>query len=474
MGRYDQKTPRFTPGQKKTRIRVFIGSVIFYLFLAGYIYVFLQAANYGYGLLMDWLGKLEASQPGVRSQEVFEELFSDPDWEELYRMAGEQDTVYEGADEYAAYMEAKVGDQKLTYVQTSAGLSKNKKYIVKLGKARIAEFTMANDASNDADMPQWRLDEVFVYYTRQESLTIFTVPGHTVCINDIAIDTEEHLIAYTSTVAEEYLPDNLHGYRDITLSFGGLLVQPEVTILDENGTPMEVAYDPETNHYSEILPKPEDISEEMSNLVINASKAYGRYMINEKDHNLKAYYDANEKAYQDITQFTDRWTVQKNKGYSFEDIVVKDYYRYSDSYFSVRVSMALNVIRTDSTNKYFTMDTTFFVHQNAQGVWLVENMTNVDVQVASTMVKLQFMNGNHEVQTQWVNANAKQITLPELEIPEGKEFLGWYTKTVDGLNISYTPVFNPSETGIVYLPDEYELQPMVLYAQFGKEGSWTS
>lgn len=457
---------QYTPRQKKVRTRVMIGRIIFTVFLLAYIGTALYFAKYGYDLLMDWLVRLEASQPDIRSQEVFDELFSDPDWEALYEMAGEEDTVYEGVDAYVSYMEELVGDTDLTYVETSAGLSGNKKFIVKLGSAKIAEFTLKNAAPEGEEIPDWQFDEVFVYYTRQESLTIFTIPGHTVYINGVAIDTEEHLIASTSTVAEAYLPDDLHGYRDITLRFEGLLVQPEVTILDENGNPMEVGYDPAVNLYAEQLAEPEAISEEMETLVINAAQAYGRYMINVKDHKLSSYFDTNEKAYQDIILFKDRWTVQNYLGHTFEDICVTDFYRYSDTYCSVRVSMVLNVTRTNETPKYFPMDTTFFVHQNEEGTWLVENMTNVDVQEATTMVKLVYMNGSNVVDTLWVDANAREITLPEVEIPAGKEFLGWYSKTVDGMDISYSLVFSPSEDGIVRLPENYELTPMVLYAQF--------
>lgn len=459
------KKSRFTPGQKKTRIRVFIGSVIFYLFLAAYIYVFVQAAKYGYGMLTDWLTRLEASQAEVKSQEVFNELFADPDWEKIYHLAGEKDTVYEGAKAYAQYMEAKVGDQELTYVQTSAGLSGNKKYIVKLGSSRVAEFTLANQAPAEEDIPDWRLDEVFVYYSRHETLTIFTVPGHRVLINGVELNVEDHVIRTTETVVESYLPEGLHGYRDMTLYFEVLLVQPEVTIFDEQGNPMEVVYDPSVNLYSEVLPEPRQISEEELNTVIQAGEAYGKYMITAiKKADLKNYFSETGSAFAYITS-VDRY-MQNYKKYEFTDAVVSEFYRYSDELYSAHMSVVLNVTRTNGSVKDYHLETTFFLKPDETGRWLVDSMTNVHLQETVTMVKLQFINGKEEVQTQWVNANSTQIQLPTLEAPEGKEFLGWYTKTVNGLDISYTPVFRPSETGIVYLPESYELIPMVLYAQF--------
>ena len=460
------KKPRFTPGQKRTRIRVFIGSVIFYALLGVYIYFFVQSAKYGYGMLMDWLNRLEMSQAGVRSQEVFDQLFAQPDWEELYHMAGEEDTIYEGASAYAEYMQEMVGNDPLTYVQTSAGLSGDKKYIVKHGSSRIAEFTLTNKAPAEEEIPDWQLDTVFVYYTRQESLTIFTVPGHRVFINGVELDTNAHLIRTTETAVESYLPEGLHGYRDMTLFFEVLLVQPEVTIFDEEGTPMEVEYDPTLNLYSEVLPEPEAISQEFMDTVIQAGEAYGKYMITAiKKADLKKYFDENSSAFTYITS-VDRF-MQNYKSYEFADAAVTEFYRYSDDLFSARMSMVLNVTRTNGSVKDYHLETTFFFKPNAEGKWLVDSMTNVHLQEVITMVKLQFINDKEEVQTQWVQSNVPQIQLPPVEVPEGKEFLGWYSKTVNGLDVSYTLVFSPSENGIVYLPENYQLAPMVLYAQFG-------
>lgn len=468
MAKNDMKPKKqaMSPSKRRTRIRVMIGRIIFTVFLLAYMGVFYHYANYGYDLLMDWLVRLEASQPDVRSQQVFEELFSDPDWEELYHMAGEEDTVYEGAEAYATYMDTLVGDSKLTYVETSAGLSGNKKYIVKADNTKVAEFTLKNLAPEDEEIPDWTLDEVFVFYTRQESLTIFTIPGHTVYINGVALDTEAHLIQTTETVAETHLPEGLHGYRDMTLYFDGLLIQPEVTILDADGNAMEVSYDPATNLYAEVLSPAEQISQEMQDIIVEAGKAYGKYMIGAIGKNtLKNHFFASGQAYSSITG-VDRF-MQNYKNYSFGDPSVTEYYRYSDELISAYMSIVLNVTRTDGTIKEYYLETTFFLKPDETGKWMVDSMTNVHIQETVTMVKISFFNGSQEIASQWVNATASQIELPAVTVPSGKDFLGWYTKTVDGLDISYTLVFRPSETGVVILPEEYVLTPLVLYAQFG-------
>lgn len=464
------KKKNYTPGQIRTRRKVMIGQIIFVAFLCIYMGVAIGYANYGYGLLMDWLVLLDASQPDVRSEEVFNQLFSDPDWEELYKMSGEEDTVYEDVDQFVAYMEALVGDKELTYVETSAGLSGDKKYIVKVDEQKIAEFTLIDTAPEGEEIPDWTLGTVRVFYTRQEHLTIFTLPGHKVFINGVPLNVDDYVVATTSTVAEDYLDPGMHGYRDMLLYFDGLLMQPEVTIWDANGTPVEVTYDATTNHYAQVLPQTEAMPADLSNFVINAAQTYSRYMINATNSTLSTCFDTNGKAYLSIIEY-EKWTMSKYESYAFTEPVVTGYYRYSDTFFSARVTMDLNITFNSSFTgagaiKTFHIDTTFFVRQNSSGNWRVENMTNVDVQQSTTMVKLVYINGNTVIHTEWVPSDASQITLPDVSVPAGKTLAGWATKSVQDGSTAYTLVFAPNETGRVILPENYELTYMVLYARY--------
>ncbi len=456
-------------GAAKTKKRISIGTILFYtiflLFIGGCVFGLI----WGKGVLTDWLKDFQASQPDVKSQQVFEELFGDPDWKKLYEMAGEEDTAYEGGDAYAAYMEALVGSDKLTYVETSAGLTGNKKYLVKLGDKMIADFSLTDNAP-DADIPEWVLHEVNVFYKRNEDALIFTLPGHTVHINGVALD-DSFVVKTTCTLAEEYLPEGIHGYRDQTLYITGLLVQPEVTITDENGQNMEVVFDTELGIYREVLSAEAEIPADVTDLITNAAQAYGKYMINASGHGLKNYFDTNGQAYKDIILF-ERWTMQDYRSYEFADVVVSGYYPYSDTLYSARVSMALNVtyrslFTSEIMVKTYNIDTTFFVKKNDSGKWMVDSMTNVDVQQKLTEVKVVCINGGETVMDAMVDAGSATITLPLVEVPEGKEFLGWFTKDVDANGkTTYSLVFSPSESGTVTLPADMDLEPMTLYAQF--------
>ena len=98
------KWESFSPSKQRTYKRVQTRRIIFDAFLLVYIAAFLLTVKWGYGKLINWVERIEAAdaQPNIRRDEVFQDLFADPDWEALYALAGEEDTAYEGAAAYVA------------------------------------------------------------------------------------------------------------------------------------------------------------------------------------------------------------------------------------------------------------------------------------------------------------------------------------------------------------------------------------
>ena len=121
-----------------------LSGVIFYTIFFLCIFLFYTATYFGLLELRDWLNRYEMAQPTTKSQEIFETLFSDPDWDSLYDIANVQNAAYENKDDFVSYMENRVGETDLTYVETSTGLSNDKKYIVRLENEKIATFTLVN------------------------------------------------------------------------------------------------------------------------------------------------------------------------------------------------------------------------------------------------------------------------------------------------------------------------------------------
>lgn len=476
-----QPAPQEAPAKpkKKQKKGPRVGSVIFYTLYFIFILAFFVALYFGLNWLHGWLTDFELSQPTLKAQQVFNEVFTTPDWGALYDSAGAQDSPYEGKEEYVTYMQKKVGDTPLTYMETSAGLDKSiKKYNVRLGNEKVATFTLKDrnysgdksldNLENITDIPDWVLGAVEVFFVREEVYNIVKLNGHTAYVNDVPLD-DSFTIQKATTRAEEYLPAGTTGFVLETQQVTGLMEAPTVTVKDEKGNVMEVTYDEATRTYTERT-ESNTMSEEEKAVALKAAEVSSLWMIEAiRDRGEVAkYFEASSDAYNTIVKSTELW-VQDYSGYEFVDQTVTDYARYSDNLFSVRVKMTLNVTRTNGTVKPWSFDQSMFFQKGASGKWLCFESTNKNVSEPVGKVRLTFMQGENQLHTDFYETNAKEVITPNFSIPAGQVFSGWITiHNQDGQTI-YNLEFVPDETGVVKLPEGTTLKPMTLYALIQNE-----
>ena len=444
-----------------------IGGVIFYTFYFLFIFLFFVGTFFGLQYLRSFLADFEAAQPTAQSQQVFEDLFGNPDWGTLYDMASVEDTPYEGKDEFVAYMEDLVGSNELTMVETSAGLSGGKKYYVRSGDVRVASFTMT-DASGAAStditaIPDWKLGAVEVFFQRTESYRIQKLDGHIATVNGVELD-DSFTIQIATTTAEDYLPIDVVGNRTCIQEIGNLMFQPEVKITDENGTAMEVIYDEATRTFVEQT-EVTAISDDLKNVAIDACKAYSMYMIEAVGADKVAkYFETTSDVYKMIVR-SERW-MQDYSDYRFGNEDVTNYVRYSDDLFSAKVSLSLFVTRTNGTVREYKVDDTLFFELQKTGKWLVFDKTNEDVTAPKGQIRLTFMDGDTQVSSEFYDTDSKELTIPVPAAPSGKVFTGWYRKDVnENGTTTATVIFSPDEEGRVSVSG-IKLEPMTLYALY--------
>lgn len=438
-------------------------TVIFYTCYFLLIIGFFGAMYFVTEWLDGWLVDYEASQPTAKCEEVFTRLFADPDWAAIYQSAGLEDTEFEGADAYAAYMAKKLEGNELTYAETSAGLTGGHKYLVKLGDETIGYFTLTDQSENLTDLPDWQLGEVSMNVTREESVLIRSQEGHTVTVNGVALD-DSYTIEISSTLAEEYLPAGTTGLRMCLQQVEGLMAEPEIAVTDENGNASTVVYNAETGIYEEQTSATSIGPEEKERAQVTA-ETYGLYMIAKANStSLAKYFDTSSQIYKTITKM-ELW-MQSNKGYEFANQTVSEYCSYGDELFSARVSLSMNVTRSNDTVKEYTVDSTFFFEKQ-NGTWKCFDMTNVDIQEAVSTVRITFKNGDTVLDSRFYASDASEVSAPVLTAPEGKVLAGWYRVTVqDNGEKSYDLVFTPDENGGVSIPAGTTLEPMTLYPWF--------
>lgn len=445
-----------------------LGGVIFYTLYFLFIFIFFVAVFFGLQWLQGWLVDYEAAQPTTKSEEVFHQLFDDPDWGALYEAAGIADTEYEGKDAFVSYMEDLVGDSELSYNLTSSGLSTDKKYFVNLDSKRLAYFTLhnANESTNQTDIPDWVLGEVGLFYERAEGCKIQTVDGHLPYVNGIPL-TDDHIIQKSSLKEDDtgFLPAGAVTAKTSIYQISGLMAEPTITVLDANGTEREVVYDDAAGMYIEQT-ETIAISEEEKNVALAALKVYAEYQIKEASSaEVGSYFDSTGSAYKSIMQTVLTWT-KGNNGFSFDNDSVTNYCRYSDKMFSAYVTTELTIRLTDGGTTTKPINSTLLMEKQ-NGSWKVTKMTNMNIAEVVGKVRLTFMYEDQILQNDFVETDAETISTPRMSPPEGKIFSGWVKEVFDANgNKSLVLVFTTDENGDVTIPSGTTLEPMVLYPYF--------
>lgn len=446
-----------------------VGTTIFYTLYFLFIFAFFAGTFFLLQWLNGWLQDYEAAQPTVKSQEVFDQYFADPDWGKLYDLAHVSNTEYEGVDQFVPFMDEKLGGKKFDYVATSAGLSSDKKYIVRADGEKFATFTLT-DKNTDADpdsvtyIPDWQLGKIDLFFSRQSGYLIQKLDGHTAYVNGVPLD-DSFTIQTASTKAEKFLPIGTAGVRTSIQRIDGLLMPPTVTVYNQTGEEIEVVYDDETGTFIEQTTET-TMSEAEGEAALGALKAYAEFMINANGSRaaVSKYFDGSSDVYNDILKMHSELWMNHDYGHRFNEESLDGYARYSDELFSIHGHVNMNVTCKDGTLKDYPVDQSLFFRKK-NGKWVCYEMTNEDVTKPVGEVRLTFMNEDTELSTGFVETNASTIMTPVIAVPDGKVFSGWAKKTVsDSGRITYTLVFVPDEDGLVQVNYGTTLEPMILYA----------
>ena len=444
-----------------------LSGVIFYTIFFLCIFLFYTATYFGLLELRDWLNRYEMAQPTTKSQEIFETLFSDPDWDNLYDIANIQNAAYGSRDDFIRYMENRVGETDLTYIETSTGLSNDKKYIIRLGNEKIATFTLVNhsQSASQTEIADWQLGSLEFFVQYNESYFIKKLDGHAAYVNDSPLD-DSFTIRISTTNAEGYLPEGVNGIRVCTQQITGLAGKPNVQIVDAAGNEMKVVYDESTHTFTEQS-EVNSISDTERDLAIDAVKTYALYMINRAgEGDIAEYFLLGSEAYNTITD-TERGFVQDAVRREFINETVTNYCRYSENLFSVRVSVTLNQYRSNGTVKESIIEQSLFFEKQSNGKWMCYNMTAVDVSKPVETVLLTFMNGDAVLASDFYDSGINTLICPVVSAPEGKIFSGWMVEeTNEKGQTVMNLVFQPDENGVVAIPAGATLEPMTLYPYF--------
>lgn len=461
----NQVPPMAQPPMPKKR---HYGTLVFYIIFFACLAVIYGFTYLKLGDLQDWLVRYEAAQPTRKYEEVFDLYFKDPNWGLLYDNAGIEESTYEGREAFIAYMEQKVGDTPLNGLETSAGLSKDKKFIVRLGDEKVASFTLVdmNHATGKTDIPNWQLGQIELFYERTGTYYVKTIEGQQVQVNGVPLG-ETDMIKISTTRANEYLPEGLSAPMTAVYQVDGLMVKPEVVVTDAKGYGVETTYDEESHTFTvPAASGSQEMDPELQTYVLDAIKTYARYMSAKGglENELAEYFKRGTDLFKTFTSMERTWN-QRYRSSSFSGDSVKNYVPYSDSLFSVRVSTSLHLERGDGSEKVTLLDQSMFF-EKINGKWKCTEMTAVDVSEPVEKVRLTFKNGTQLLQTSMVDTSLGKIPCPAVEVPQGKTFTGWVVEERNSAgNRVMRLMLEPDENNMAPAPLE-GLKPMVLMPLF--------
>ena len=447
------------------------GSFLFYLCYSLLILGYVVGMFWMYRWLNTQLIAFEAAaQPDVKSEEIFQTYFAQPDWALLYDEAGLSDTPFEGKDAFVACMAALVGDDSLTWEEIPDQPENLRLYRVLIRDQQIGSFTLENQAKPHALIPDWKLENLSLQPERNQVVTVIKLEGHTAYINGQQLD-ESYTTEVLSTTAESFLPKGTRGVRMMRQNVQDLMLPPVVTVLDETGAECQLNYDAETGVYTEILPEAEPISKALANRAIAAGEAYCGFLANKGTGLLSKFFAPGSQAYRQITDLP-RWHEWQPDVTCF-DQKLSEYTRYTEDLFSVRVSMTAELswrydpdpfddeedrslfpIKTES----HSMDRIFFFEHRKNG-WMVIGMTNDDTTISTSRVRLTFLYDGLCLSTAFYDSADREIYAPLISTADGQILAGWAT---EDRSIIYTC----NKNGMLEIPEGTVLSPMVLSPVF--------
>lgn len=413
-----------------------------------------------FALLRPWLVRFEAAQPRHTGQAVFGELFVSGDWGRVWELAG-------GAgdrEEFVRSMGERTAGAELTLVETSAGLSGGRRYIVKLGEESLAAFTLT--AAGGTGEPAWSLGEVELLMDAEPAAVLVrTLEGQRVRVSGRTLG-EDSRVQTTRPAAERYLPEGVFGRRTVLWEVPEpAMRRGEVSVVDGSGAPVPLHYDSASGRYAVEEPAQQPTPQERE-LLLGAAKTYARYMIRDADTaQLRRYFDAESEIYKTIRS-SEIW-IKATAGHTFSNEAVSGFSRCGEDVFFARVSLHMDVKRGNGTAKPYEVDATLFFHQR-EGAWRAYEMTNADVEEELVRTRLTFMDGERRLGQLWVGSEERAFTPPAPPERPGRRFAGWAVREREGEQVTMTVRFRPGPDGTVSLTGGVP-EPLTLYAAYEEE-----
>ena len=351
-----------------------VGTIIFYSVYAVFVFAAIVGILYLLKELTLHLDNYERSLEKYEAKEVFESYFAPCNYDKMYDMQDIELSKFENKSHFISYMQKQYDGKDIIYKEVSAGLSNDKKYTVAADKVKFAEFTLKK--SNTPKVPEdtWYLDSLSTLYQKNESVAVRIYSDSKVFVNDIELSENYITTDGITTESCKHVPEGVNGITLREYAVDGLLLKPNVNVINRYGNESTLVFDEKNNIYVEEITY-DTPTEEITKLATDAAQTYAKYItLDATLYNLSKYFDTTSNTYYNIKVSEIKWYTA-HIGYEFEDVELKEYYIYDENTFSIRYSCNHQVYRTKKEKHTFPLDLTLYF-KNINGSYYIYDMVS--------------------------------------------------------------------------------------------------
>lgn len=351
-----------------------LGTIVFYSVYSVLVIAALIGVLYLLKELSLYLDNYERSLEKYEAEEVFDTYFSPCRFDTLYDMQEIELSEFEEKKHFITYMEKQYNSKKIIYKETSSGLSEDKKYTVAADNVKFAEFSLSKNKEPNIPEDTWTLTSISTLYQKNESVAVKIYKGSKVFINDIELADSYITTDDIATESCNHLPEGVTGIMMREYKVENLLLTPSVKVINKYGNESKLVYDEDNKIYVEEITYDEP-TEDIIKRATDAAQTYAKYItLDASLNNLSNYFDSKSNAYRTIRSSEIKWYTA-HISYKFEDVELKEYYKYDEDTFSIRYSCNHQVYRTKNDIHTFPLDLTLYF-KNIKGSYYVYDMVS--------------------------------------------------------------------------------------------------
>lgn len=294
-----------------------------YIFTIAFLTVFLALFLLW---LNGWVSNYNKSLPETISKSFFEEVFVEQDTEKIIEMSGIKASEFESDEQLSEYISGSLkGD--LSYTSVAGTDEGEKKYVVKSGDYKIADFTLLRGDEG------WKPSKINLFLSKNQDTIIKTLSTDTLYINGKAV-SKDYITSTEPHKSKDYLPEWVDAPEWITYTVPNLTSAPEIKIVDRNG----------------VSPKLEEIDgvlvakvvydtddEKIADRILEGAMQYAICMQNDATKSsVFPYFERGTDLFERFLSVENMFVWDHN-GYEFEDVEVSEFFRYDENTVSARV-----------------------------------------------------------------------------------------------------------------------------------------